>query len=146
MHRVTLLAALACAALALPLAAGAARAEGKGDELDRLARRLERDAREMREEVLAPFREREPYRELVRRTQEIEHQAEAIHEMKERGDRPRRVREVLEKIDEELRQLDRQLDELGRARDLDRRAYDRVHDDLNDIRRLLYRMRRELRD
>jgi hypothetical protein len=143
MHRVTLLAALACAALALPLAAGAARAEGK-DEFDRLARRLERDAREMREDVLVPFREREPYRELVRRTQEIERLAETIHEMKERGDRPRRVREVLDKIDEELRQLDRQVDDLGRVRDIDRRAYDRVHDDLNDIRRLLYRMRREL--
>jgi hypothetical protein len=144
MQRLTWFCVLAGVALALPLASSSARAEDKRDEFDRLARRLERDARELREEVLMPFREREHYRELAGQIEEIERLAARIHEAKERDERPRRVREILEKLDDAVRKVDREMDELGRNREFDRRAFERAHDEVSDMRRILYRMRKEL--
>jgi chromosome segregation ATPase len=146
MYRLTLFRVLVCTALAVvPLAANVARADQPGDEFDRLSRRLEREAKELREEVLVIFRDRPHYGDLVSSVQEIERLAESIHEMKERGEaRPRRVREALEKLDDLVRQVEHHLDELGRAKDIDRRAYERARDDLSDMSRVLYRLRKEL--
>jgi hypothetical protein len=115
-----------------------------GDDVDRLARRLERDTRELREEVLVVFRDRGSHREMETHLKEIERLAVRIREGADRRERDRYVREMLDKVDEEVRQIESHLRELSRARDLDRRAFDRVRDELADIGRILYRLRREL--
>ena len=76
--------------------------------------------------------------------EEIERLAALIHTTKEREGRSRHVREALDKIDEEVRQVDRQVQELGRFKDLNRKNYDQVRDEMADIGRILYRMRKEL--
>jgi hypothetical protein len=137
-----------CMLVVIPLAVAEGRDPPRGalpgDEVDRLARRLERDSRELREEVLVVFRERGPHREMETHVKEIERLAAQIREGADRRERNRHVREVLDKIDEEVRQIDARMRELSRARDLDRRAFDRVRDELSDIGRILYRLRREL--
>jgi hypothetical protein len=139
MHRLILL-----CALALPTAVAADPPRPAGDEVERLARRLERDTREMREEVIVAFRGKEPFKDLEAHTREIERLAGAIREATEHRERQRFVRESLEKIDEHVRQVDREVNAIGRIRDIDRRAYDRVRDELSDMTRTLYRLRREL--
>jgi hypothetical protein len=114
------------------------------DEYDRLTLRLERQARELREDVLVPFRNTELHPRMVERVQEIERLATVIHRMVEREGRTERVREVLERLDEQFRHLDRHVDDLGRLREIDRRAYNRLRDDLRDMRETLHRLRREL--
>jgi hypothetical protein len=139
-HLVGLLSAL----LAL-LAVSFSRADERPkDEFDRLSRRLERQARELRQDVLVAFRAAPQYGDLDRRLQEVERLAVRIHEMAERDERSRRVREVLERLEDEFRNVDRFVDDLGRNPNLDRRAYDRVRDDLREMRELIHRMRREL--
>ena len=145
MHRQTLSLTLVTAVAAFALSAvSAVAAPLAGDEWDRLARRLERDARELREEVLVQFRERPGHKELEGHVREIERLAELIHSTKEREGRSRHVREILDKIDEEVRQIDRQVQELGRFKDINRKSYDHVRDELADMGRILYRMRKEL--
>jgi hypothetical protein len=144
MNRLSLFFALALVVVLPALAAGRDEPGRRGDELDRLARRLERQAHEVRNELLTPFRVATQHRLLEERMQEIERQATRIHQMTERGERSRQVRELLEKIDDEFRTVDRAIEELGRERELDRRAYNRVRDDLRDMRETMHRMRREL--
>jgi len=136
--------AVLCTLAVTPLALAQGPEKPRIDQMDRLARRLERDARELREEGLTHFRGRPAFRELEKHSREIEKLAAQIHKMTDRDARPRRIREALDRIDEEVRHLDRHVQELGRAKEIDRRAYDHVREELNDIGRTLYRMRREL--
>jgi hypothetical protein len=141
MYRLSVLCVLAI----VPLAAAEDRERPRSaDEVERLSRRLERDARELREEVLHDFRSKGPHRELETHLRSLEKLAERIRETVERKDRSRHIREVLDKADDEVRHIDRAVLELGRSADLNRRAYDRVRDEMTDIHRILYRLRREL--
>ncbi len=129
------------------IAPGVADARDKGkddDQIDRLARRLERDARELREEVLAHFGKHRFHGDLVKHAREIERLASTIHKLAERDARPRFIRAVLEKIDEEVRHLDRHIREMAADKAINRKAYDHLRDELTDIGRTLYRIRREL--
>jgi len=116
----------------------------QGDEIDRLARRLERDSRELREEVLSHFRNHGSYKELEKHAREIERQAGRVHKLTDVKARPKQVREGLDNIDEEVRHIDRHLREMARDKEIDRRAYDRLRDEVTDIGRTLYRLRKEL--
>jgi chromosome segregation ATPase len=133
--------ALVCAPLVTPTAA----AQGKGDAIERLSRRLERDARELREEVITHFRKSRAFKDLERHTREIERQAAVIHKLTDVKARPRQVREALDKIDEEVRHLDVHIREMARDKAIDGRAFDHLRDELTDINRTLSRLRRELR-
>lgn len=115
-----------------------------GDHLDRMARRLERESRELREEVLVHFKGKVGFRDMEGHTREIERQAGRVAKLTDRDARPRMVREALDKIDEEVRDLTRHTLALGRVGGIDRKAYDHLRDELNDITRVLYWMRREL--
>lgn len=140
-------------ALCCALLAGVASADerdrdrGKGgppDSVDRLARRLERDARELREEVITHFRRSPLFKDMERHSREVERQAGLVAKLADRDARPRMIREILGKIDDEVRDLDRHVRELARERGIDRKAYDHLRDELTDIGRTLYRIRREL--
>jgi hypothetical protein len=145
MRQLHLTAILAAVLAALAVSAETSRADDKrGDEFDRLARRLEQQARELRVELLLPFRKFPQHRALEERLQDVERQAARIHQAAERDERNRRVREALEKLDDELRGLDRLVDELGREKEIDRRLYNRVRDDMREIHDTMHRMRREL--
>jgi hypothetical protein len=133
-----------CILVAAPLALAQPGEKPKGDEVDRLARRLERDARELREEVLSHFRGNEYHRDLEDRLRTVEKLAGRLYDPKERRARANHVREILDKIDEEVRVIDRSVLEMGKAKKIDRRNYDRVRDELNDLHRILYRIRREV--
>jgi len=134
-----------CFLVLVPLVAAQDRKDRKPrDEIERLSARLERDARELHEEVISHFRGREKHRELEKHLQAIEKLAARVREVTDRKERPRHVREMLGKIDEEMRHVDRAVLELGREKELDRKAYDRVRDELSDLRRILYRLRKEI--
>jgi hypothetical protein len=142
MFRMTLLCAI--------VAAGAVGAQGrdkgarKADDIDRLSIRLERDARELREEVIAHFRKSPVYKDMERHAREIEGQAARIHKLAYDNARPRLVREAIGKIDEEVREMDRHVLVLAREKAIDRKAFDHLRDEIADIGRILYRMRRDL--
>jgi len=135
--------AVICALIVAPLVAGQGKG-GSGDQIDRLARRLEREARELREEVIAHFKGRPGFRDMEGHAREIERLANRITKLADRDARPRMIRENLDKIDEEVRQLNRHILDLARVKGIDRRAYDHLRDEFTDIGRLLYRMRRDL--
>jgi hypothetical protein len=130
---------LTLAAAALPAGAD----DKHADEIDRLARRLERDARELREDVLGRFRKHDSHGDLTKHARELERLAAFIPKLAGR-DRHREVREVMGKIDEEVRHIDRYIREMARDKGIDRKAYDHLRDEMTDIGRTLYRIRREL--
>jgi len=147
MHRSRLACLLTAPLAVLVVCAAGARADDrpKNDEFDRLSRRLERQAKELREDVLVPFRGAPQARELGEQLHDIERLAERIHDDAERGEgRGRRVREQIERLEDKFRNVDRLVDDLGRTPNIDRRAYDRVRDDLREMREIIHRMRREL--
>jgi hypothetical protein len=131
------------------VAAGAVGAQGrdkgrKADDIDRLSVRLERDARELREEVIAHFRRSPVYKDLERHARAIEGHAARVHKLAHDNARPRLVREALGKIDGEVREMDRHVLVLAREKAIDRRAFDHLRDEMADIGRILYRIRRDL--
>jgi hypothetical protein len=148
MNRLGLFRVLA-AALAALIVSGVGRAderrpEDRRDEFDRLAQRLERQARELRTDLLGAFNRAPQHRQIEERLRTIEEQAARIHQAKERDERGRRVREALDRLDDEVRTLDRLIDDLGREREIDRRGFNRVRDDVREMRDTISRMRREL--
>lgn len=139
--------ALACALLAAPAAVAQDRDKDRsrqGDQIDRLARRLERDARELREEVISHFRKHGAFKDLEKHAKEIERQAGRVHKLTDVKARPRQVREALDNIDEEVRHLDRHIREMARDKTIDRKAYDHLRDEITDVGKTLYRIRKEL--
>ena len=114
------------------------------DQIDRLARRLERDARGLHEEMLTHFRKSGAFKDLDRHAKEVERLAGRIHKLADEKARPRQLRETLEKIDEEVRDIERHVRDMARDRGLDRRVYNHLRDDLTEIERTLYRIRKEL--
>jgi len=114
-------------------------------QIDRLSRRLERDARELREEVITHFRRYRELKDLDGHAREIERLAGRIHKLAEGDARPRQIREALDAIDEEVRHLDRHVREMAREKEIDRAAYNHFRDEVSDISRTLYRIRSELR-
>jgi hypothetical protein len=116
----------------------------KGDDIDRLARKLERDAHDMHEEVLVHFRKSPGYKDLSKHAREIERLAGRIHKLTDEKARPRQVREALNDIDEEMRHFERHVRELAREKELNRKAYDHLRDEITDLSRTMYRLRREL--
>jgi hypothetical protein len=138
--------AVVCTLVLVPLALAQEPRRDDRDEVARLARRLEQHVRELREEVIHVFRMREEHRGLERHLREVERLSESLHKATERtGEgRSRWAREVLDKIDVEMREIDLRMGELGRVRDIDRKAFDRARDEMADINRILYRIRREI--
>lgn len=134
--------AVLCVLAVTPLAA--AQNKPHWDQLDRLARRIEREARDLREEVLIHFKGKPGCRDMEGHVRDIEREANRITKLTDRDARPRLIRESLDKIDEEVRQMNRHIIDLGLVGGIDRKAFDHLRDEFTDISRLLYRMRREL--
>jgi len=80
---------------------------------------------------------------LEKRSREIERLAGRIHKLDDKA-RPKQIRENLDLIDEEVRHIDRELREMARDKEIDRRAFDHLRDDVGNVGRTLYRIRREL--
>src|SRR4051812_14186712 len=102
------------ALLGVLLAASMAAAQDKdrprrGDDIDRLSRKLERDAHDLHEEVIVHFRKSPAFKDLNKHAREIERLAGRIHKLTDEKARPRQVREALNEIDEEIRHLDRHI-------------------------------------
>src|SRR5438132_1392690 len=125
--------AVFCAVIVVPLVAGPAQAQR--DDLDRLARRLEREVRELREEVIVHFKGRPGFREMEEHTREIERQANRITKLTDRDARRRILREALDRMEDEVRHVNRHILELGRGSGIDRRAYDHLRDEFTDVER-----------
>src|SRR4051794_11361028 len=83
--------ALLCVFTLAPAAVAQDRQKGgrQEDQIDRLARRLERDARELREEVISHFRKRPGFKDMEGHAREIERLAARIHKLADRDARPR---------------------------------------------------------
>jgi hypothetical protein len=115
--------------------------------IDRLARQLERQARDLHEEVDNHFRPSPQYRHLHDDVEELEELADHIHDVLHRGASVTHLRADARKLDRLFHHVEDLVRDMGRSRTIDRRAYahlreslsrleDTVHHLLDDLNRL----------
>lgn len=115
--------------------------------IDRLARQLERQARDLHDEVDAHFRPTPQYRHLHNDVEELEQLADHIHDVIHRGASVNHLRADARKLDRLFHHVEDLVQDMGRSRTIDRRAYfhlrqslsrleDTVHHLLDDLNRL----------
>jgi chemotaxis protein histidine kinase CheA len=114
--------------------------------IHRLARFVDRQARELDEEVEANFRNTPQYRHLHRDTEEIEELAEHIHQLIDRGASIQHIRRDVQRLDRLVDHVEDLVRELGAFRQIDRTAFFRLSRSAEQLERTIHRLREALED
>jgi hypothetical protein len=112
--------------------------------IDRVARQLERQAREVHREVHAHFRRTPQFAHLDRDVSEMERLAHHIHDVAHRGGSLGHLRADVRKLDRLFHHVEELVEQMRDFRDLDRRAYAHLREALRDIGRSLHHLRDDL--
>jgi len=139
-------AACAVAAAGLLVPAGTARADPGPyhRDLEELARRLQREVREFDHVVDDNFRATPEYERLLRHTQEMQRLSRHIAEDAYDHRDVRHLRRDVERLRELEGLVRAEVDRLGRHREVDRRAFRRLQERLDDVSSALRALDREL--
>jgi chemotaxis protein histidine kinase CheA len=132
--------ALACGLFAAPATARA----DSFDHIDRLAGKLEAQAKSLHQEVHEHFRHTPQYEHLDRDVRQIQRLADAIHDQVRRGTNARALRVEVRALDRVYRHVEELVDDLGRARAIDRQAYRHLKRELDRLGDTLGHLREDL--
>lgn len=133
------------AALVALCSAGTANAQSYR-HIDRLALQLERQAREVHDEVHAHFRPTPAYRHLDRDVAEMERLARHVHEIAHRGGSVRHLRADVERLDRLFHHVEQVVRGMAAFRAIDRVALAHLRRDLDRMEVTLHHLRDDLRD
>jgi hypothetical protein len=113
-------------------------------DVHRAARAIEKNARDLHEEVDEHFRRSPAYRHLHQHTREIERLAKAIHDITDSGDGRRRLRAAVNRLDEEVHHFVEVVEDSKRFRDIPAKAYNHLRQEVGQLHRAVLVMKRQV--
>jgi len=114
------------------------------EALHRAAQAVERNARDLHEEVDTHFRPSPAYDHLHKHARDIERLAKAVHDITDEARNARLLREAVAKLDDEVHHFVDVVEEAKHFREVPPRAYAHLREEAGELHRAVRAMMREL--